>query len=54
VDRRFIEPAGRAVRRGAYRQVSLLANDRLIVLTDRDHLRLWRRARPGLEALQWT
>jgi hypothetical protein len=42
------------VRTRVYRQVSLLANDRLIVLTERDHLRLWRRSRPGLEALRWT
>jgi len=54
LDRRFIEPAGRAVRAGSYRQVSVLANDRLTVLTERDHLRLWRRPRPGLEALRWT
>jgi hypothetical protein len=54
VDRRFVEPAGRAVRSGTYRKVSVLANDRLTVLAERDHLRLWRRPRSGLEALRWT
>ena len=52
LDRRFIEPAIRAVRRGQLGQATLIANDRRLVYGSRDHLRLWRRARVGLEALR--
>jgi len=52
VDRRFIEPAIRAVRRGQLGQATLIANDRQLVYGSRDHLRLWRRPRVGLETLR--
>jgi hypothetical protein len=52
LDRRFLEPAIGAVRRGHLRQTTLIANDRRLVYGSRDHLRLWRRPRAGLEALR--
>ena len=52
LDRRLVDPAVRAVRSGSFGRLHLIANDRLLTLGGRDHLRLWRRARPGLEALR--
>ncbi len=52
LDRRFLEPAIRAVRRGHLGQATLIANDRRLVYGSRDHLRLWRRPRAGFEALR--
>ncbi len=52
LDRRFIEPAIRALSRSDVAKVSLLANDRRLTLSPGDRLRLWRRPRPGLEALR--
>ncbi len=50
-DRLFIAPAIQALRRGLDR-VSILANDRHLVVNARDHLKLWRRPRAALDGLQ--
>ncbi len=52
LDRRVMEPAVRAVRSGSFGRMHLIANDRLLTFGSRDHLRLWRRPRPGLEGLR--
>lgn len=48
----FVAPALRAVRSGAVDLLRLVANDRALTLRQRDRLRLWRRRRGALEALQ--
>ncbi len=52
LDRRFVAPAVQALLRREVERVSLVANDRRLLLTARDGLRFWRRPRPGLEALR--
>ncbi len=52
LDRRFIAPAVSALRRQHVERISILANDRRLVLNARDHLKLWRRRRAGIDALQ--
>ena len=52
LDRRLVDPAVRALRSGSFARMHLIANDRLLTFGGRNHLRLWRRARPGLEGLR--
>ena len=51
-DQDFLTPALAALTRGAADSFTLLANDRALTLRLRDRLRLWRRPRAALEALQ--
>jgi hypothetical protein len=51
LDERFIAPALALLRRGGLASLTLAANDRLLSLRPRSHLRLWRRARAGLGGL---
>jgi len=50
-DRRYLAPALQALRRGACRSLTLLANDHSVRLRAHHRWRLWRRGRPGLEGL---
>jgi hypothetical protein len=50
-DRDWVVPALAAVRRGALRELSLVANDRRLDLGARAHLRFWRRRRGALAGL---
>ncbi len=50
LDARFVSPALDALRRGEIAGVTLIANDMLLRLHRRSHLRLWRRGRAGLES----
>ncbi|HEY0768267.1 MAG TPA: hypothetical protein VGD47_09955 [Steroidobacteraceae bacterium] len=50
LDARFVSPALQALRRGEVAKVTLIANDMRVTLRRRSHLRLWRRARAGLES----
>lgn len=52
VDRRFIAPALEHLQRRALERVSVLANDRLLLLSPADRHKFWRRARPALERLR--
>ena len=52
LDRRFIAPAVEALRRDDVDAVSILANDRRLVLNPRDHFKIWRRPRTGLAGLR--
>jgi hypothetical protein len=49
LDERFISPALKALRRGELRRVTLILNDTRVALGRASGLRLWRRARRGLE-----
>ena len=52
VDRRFIAPAVEALRRRDLDRLSVLVNDRRVVLSSGAHRRFWRRSRPVLESLR--
>jgi hypothetical protein len=52
LDRRFVSPALAALRRGEVESVVLVANDRRLLVRRGDRLKLWRRARPGIEGLR--
>jgi hypothetical protein len=52
LDERFVEPAVRAVRKGDLGRLFVLINDQCFLFRSRDALKLWRRPRPALEALQ--
>jgi hypothetical protein len=52
LDERFIAPAVAALRSGSLARLTLIANDRALTLGRRSALRVWRRARAPLEALQ--
>ena len=52
VDRRFIAKAVSALERRDIQRVSILANDRCLVLGVGGSRKFWRRARPALEGLQ--
>jgi hypothetical protein len=52
LDERFVAPAVRAVRKGDLERLFVLINDQCFLFRSRDALRLWRRPRPALEALQ--
>ena len=45
LDARFVSPSLEALRRGEVDGVTLIANDTLVRLRRRSHLRVWRRAR---------
>ena len=51
-DRRFVAPALQALRRGACRSLTLLANDHCVQLRAQHRWRAWRRAPAGLEGLR--
>lgn len=51
-DQRWIVRALAALRRGDVLRVTVIANDHLLSLGPRDRLKLWRRPRPALTALQ--
>jgi hypothetical protein len=50
LDERFIGPALTHLRRGALQRVTLIASDTALQVQRRSALRLWRRARAGLES----
>ncbi|HET9331185.1 MAG TPA: hypothetical protein VFO23_11705 [Steroidobacteraceae bacterium] len=50
-DRRYIAPALAALQRGAAGALTVLANDRVLVMRPAHRLRLWRRPRAGLAVL---
>lgn len=50
LDARFVSPALEALRRGEVDGVTVIANDLRLHVQRRSHLRLWRRARAGLES----
>jgi hypothetical protein len=52
IDRRFVSPAIAALGEGGLESVVLIANDTHWRVRRRDRLKLWRRARPGITALQ--
>lgn len=52
IDRRFVSPAIAALGEGSLESVVLLANDTHWRVRRRDRLKLWRRAHPGIAALQ--
>ncbi len=52
LDRRFVSPAVEALRRRSVQRVSILANDRRLVLTPSGLRKFWRRPRPALESLR--
>jgi hypothetical protein len=52
IDRRFVSPAIKALGEGAIDSVMLIANDTQWRVRRRDRLKLWRRPRPGIAALQ--
>ena len=52
LDRRFVWPALQTLNRGAVASVLILANDRQLLVRSCDHLKIWRRSRPGLKGLQ--
>ena len=52
LDEMLLAPVINALKDGAVRQVTLIANDRCSVLTARDGLRFWRRSRGPWAALQ--
>jgi hypothetical protein len=52
IDRRFISPAIAALGEGSLESVVLIANDTQWRVRRRDRLKLWRRPRPGISALQ--
>jgi hypothetical protein len=52
LDRQFVSPAVQALRRRSVQRVSILANDRLLVLTPGGLRKFWRRPRPALESLR--
>jgi hypothetical protein len=52
IDRRFISPAIAALGEGSLESVVLIANDTQWRVRRRDRLKLWRRPRPGITALQ--
>ena len=52
IDRRFVSPAIAALGEGSLESVVLLANDAQWRVRRRDRLKLWRRPRPGISALQ--
>lgn len=52
LDRRFVAPALEHLQRRDVERVSILANDRLLVLASGHQLKFWRRARPALERLR--
>ena len=52
VDRRFIAPAVDALRRRDIDRLSVLVNDRRLLLGSRAHHKFWRRSRPVLESLR--
>jgi hypothetical protein len=52
LDRRFVAPAIAALGEGVIESVVLIANDAAWRVGRRDRLKLWRRARPGISAIQ--
>ena len=52
IDRRFVSPAIAALGEGSLGSVVLIANDTQWRVRRRDRLKLWRRPRPGITALQ--
>jgi hypothetical protein len=52
IDRRFVSPAIAALGEGGIQSVVLIANDTQWRVRRRDRLKLWRRPRPGISALQ--
>lgn len=52
LDRRFVAPAVDHLQRRGLERVSILANDRLLVLSSGSRRKFWRRARPVLERLR--
>jgi len=50
LDERFIAPALTQLRRGHLERVTLIANDHALQLHRRSALKVWRRARAGLES----
>jgi hypothetical protein len=52
IDRRFVSPAITALGEGGIESVVLIANDTQWRVRRRDRLKLWRRPRPGISALQ--
>ena len=52
IDRRFVSPAITALGEGGIESVVLIANDTQWRVRRRDRLKLWRRLRPGISALQ--
>lgn len=52
VDRRFVAPALEHLQRLSVERVSILANDRKLVLSSASGRKFWRRARPALERLR--
>jgi hypothetical protein len=52
VDGRFVAPALQALRRGDLGRLSVLVNDRCLVLDSSAHRKFWRRSRPVLESLR--
>ena len=52
LDRCFVAPALEHLQRRDLERVSILANDRLLVLASGQQLKFWRRARPALERLR--
>jgi hypothetical protein len=52
VDRRFVMPALELLQRRSVQRVSILANDRLLVLNSGSLRKFWRQARPVLERLR--
>jgi hypothetical protein len=52
VDRRFVAPAVEQLQGRSLERVSILANDRLLMLSSGSRRRFWRRPRPALERLR--
>ena len=52
IDRRFVSPAIVALGEGSLESLVLLANDTHWRVRRRDRLKFWRRAHPGITALQ--
>ena len=52
LDRRFVATAIRGLRSRDIATMTIVANDRRLIVNARDHLKLWRRPRPGLEGLR--
>jgi len=51
LDARWLAPAAALLARGAWRSLTLIANDRCLILRPRDAMKRWRRERRGLAAL---
>jgi len=52
IDSRYLAPAVQALAAGNVQRVSIIANDRQLLLQPRDHWKLWRPRKPGVSGLQ--